>query len=92
MSISKPKAKYRQPKLTYWVKLTQDIWNEGKCLAKRGEVYKVMQYLEEDGRYATMPTIRIQSSVTNALCSLYKHEFIFCNQQGEPDEKASIAV
>lgn len=92
MAVSKPKPKYRQPKLDYWVKLTQDIWNEGHLLAKRDEVCKVMQYLEEDGRYATMPTVRVQVGKSGTLCGLYKHEFIFCNQQGEPDEKASIAV
>lgn len=90
-TVNKPR--YRQPQLSYWVKLSVDIYAFGKKAASVGEVHKVVQYLEGDGRYARgMPTVRIKGP-TGALVGLHNCEFTYCNEQGgEPNEKIDAAV
>lgn len=85
MATSSPK--YRQPKLTYFVKLKVPIFLNGKLHIHSNSICRVMQYLEADGRYTRMPTIKVKSDVTGELIALYKHEFAFCDERGEVNEE-----
>lgn len=85
-SVASSKPKWRQPQLDYWVKLTQDIWLDGKRLAFANTVHKVKQYIEMDARQTQMPPLRIMSPITGQLIGLYKHEFEYCTEKGEPKD------
>lgn len=83
---SSSKVKYRQPQLAYWVKLNNSIWSDGKLLAEAGTIHKVRQYIEMDARKTQMPPIRIMSPVTGQLIGVYRHEFEYCTEKGQPTD------